>query len=309
MRCIVGHMTDLGIGAGMAIKGAAGAGKALSGGKAEQAVIQEIAKGSSGAQVAGNAMGARMAAKQMAINRLLTPLFRFAGLRQEYFNSGKFAEDLAARMAGVPEENLISPAPNVAAQAMEGLSYSLDQPDLRGMYLNLLSTASDSRRAGDAHPSYADVIRQLSGPEAGLLPQFLVNRVGEPMVEIRLVVQRDGKEGYVPVERHVVEMHSDDVDTQVLVENWPAYVDNWRRLGLVETDYIDSIMREGAYDFVEARPEYLRHPASEGQRLEIKRGLLVPTDFGRLFGKAVNWGNPPPNALQLSSEPASNSLD
>lgn len=233
-------------------------------------------------------MGDRMAAKQLTINKLLAPLFWFAGYRRDYFESGAFAEDMAEKMASVPHEELVSPAPNVAAQAMEGLSYSLDEPDLKEMYLNLLATASDRRNAAGAHPSYASVIRQLSAEEASLLPRFLANRAGEPMAEIRMKLN-EPKRGFHTLTRHVVDLRSPETSQPIVLADWPIYVDNWVRLGLVEADYLTHRVAEDAYDFVRERDEFTRLEVSadESYELAVEKGLLKPTDFGTRFRLAV----------------------
>lgn len=278
---------EMGAVASAAAKAGEAAGRALTGGEAETTAIREIAKTSTGAQVAGAAMGDRMAVKQLTINRLLAPLFWFTGYRREYFEGGSFAEDLATKMQEVPEENMISPAPNVAAQAMEGLSYSLDEPDLKEMYLNLLGTASDSRRANDAHPSYAGVIRQLSATEARLLPQFLSSSHGEPMAEIRLVATNEIG-GFHTIVRHVVDLRAPDTGEPIAVPGWPLFVDNWVRLGLVVADYGNFRVGEHAYDFVQHRPEYSNVELNDVDfKLDFQKGLLRTTDFGLRFGRAV----------------------
>lgn len=287
-------MTGLEIGAaGAAVfKGVGAAEKALGGGEPEKALIRDLARESLGARAAADAMGDRMAMKQFMINKLLGPLFKFSGYREGYFKSGKFAEDLASKMSGVPEENLISPAPNVAVQAMEGLSFSLDEPDLKEMYLNLLATASDNRRADKAHPSYAGLIRQLSAEEAELLPLFLAEPAGVPMAEIQLnLVSGATRSGFRTVARHVVDWIDHDTGGLAEVPDWPVYVDNWNRLGLVNATYQKWRSAENAYDYVKMRPEYTRQPlpASEDETFElgVQGGLLIPTDFGMRFGKAI----------------------
>ena len=286
--------------AGAVVKGAASAGKALQGGEKEQALILEAAKGSSGYVAAGVARGDRLAAKQLAINKLLSPLFWFAGYRRDYFESGQFAEDLAEKLDSVSEDDLTSPSPVVAAKAMEGLSYSLDEPDLKQMYLNLLGTASSRQRQGDAHPSFAEVIRQLSAQEASLLPQFLQNLAGEPAVEVRA---RNETGGFITLERHVVEIKTVQTEQQVIIPNWPVFVDNWTRLGLVEADYTSHRAAEGAYDFIEHRAEYVRHrdraDLPEGFSVTFEKGLLRATNFGLRFREAVTSATTGTNNWQV----------
>jgi hypothetical protein len=64
-----------------------------------------------------------------------------------------------------------------------GLSYTFEEPSLKDLYLNLLATASDDRRADQAHPAFAEIIKQLTPDETKLLNSTLRNR-DTPMARI-----------------------------------------------------------------------------------------------------------------------------
>jgi hypothetical protein len=107
-----------------------------------------------------------------------------AGVPRDYFDT-EFRDDMADRLADVPEQELVTPRSSVAGPTILGLGFSLDEPQLKAMYLNLLATASDKRVQDSAHPSFAEVIKQLSAAEAEALAAVL--QIGVlPIVEIRL---------------------------------------------------------------------------------------------------------------------------
>ncbi len=90
-------------------------------------------------------------------------------MKADYFDGDEFAEDMAQKTAHLGEDDIVEPKANVAAQAMQGLGFSLDEPDLKEMYLNLLATASTKGRDHQAHPAFAEIIRQLTSEEASAL--------------------------------------------------------------------------------------------------------------------------------------------
>ena len=59
-------------------------------------------------------------------------------------------------------KNLIQPRNSVVGPAVERLKYCLDEKEIRDMFLNLLSASVDSRKAGQVHPSFADIVSQMS---------------------------------------------------------------------------------------------------------------------------------------------------
>lgn len=95
-----------------------------------------------------------MAVREQMGLALFAPLARMFRIRQDYFEAD-FAKDFAEKVADVPEENLQAPKPSIAAPAMEGLGYALEEPELKDLYLALLARAADDRHASSAHPSFA----------------------------------------------------------------------------------------------------------------------------------------------------------
>src|SRR5450759_490020 len=151
------------VGAGKAIL-KAGA-EALSEDSKTNAILGDLAKSSTAMQAAAEVRARRIAVKQEILLRIWQPFAKWFGVSSDYFET-TFANDLAEKMVEVPQEEIVTPKVSVVAPAVQGLSYSLDEPNLKEMYLNLLAGASDQRRANKAHPSFAEIIKQLSADEA-----------------------------------------------------------------------------------------------------------------------------------------------
>lgn len=290
---------------------AAAAGQAVA--KAAKAALSEddgtkkeivaAARDTPGFSRAAELRGRRLAAREQAVLNLFRPLYRLVGVSREYFE-GDFAGDLAAKLAGVPEERRTVPSAPLAAQAMQGLGWSLDEPELKEMYLNLLAGATDSARSRSAHPSFAEIIKQLSPQEASLLNVLLptIDR-GMPMVGARLLVSKSRQPGqFIQLARHILDLKSitGAPAVQPMLATW---VDNWVRLGLVEADYASYRANEGAYDWAEQRPELSRlrstHDTDDSE-VELQKGLIRSTDFGKQFMRAVTS----PSGAVVRSDPS-----
>lgn len=146
--------------------------------------LAELAKNSEAMPAAAEVRARRIAVKQEILLNVYRPLAWIFRVRRDYFESGTFTADLAEKTAEIPEEHLTTPRASVAFPAMEGLGYSIDEPDLKEMYLNLLAAATDDRREEDAHPSFAEIIKQLSAQEAQLLLAIL-DSSPLPIIEAR----------------------------------------------------------------------------------------------------------------------------
>lgn len=229
----------------------------------------------------------RLEVKEGALNWLSRPLFWLSARQQKYF-AETFPAELAEKMVRVEVDDMVQPDANVGVQAVEGLSYSLDYPELKDMYLRLIATASDQSRKDDAHPGFASIIRQLSPREAVRLPDFLNIEYHGAIANVTLT-NPDGGQRFL--ERHVPSVNDDTTGSMVIEPDMASMVDNWSRLGLVITSYDSWSPDADAYEFMETRPEYLRWKAEyagdDDLRVGIQPGIVYPTDFGRQFNRAV----------------------
>jgi Abortive infection alpha len=104
---------------------------------------------------------------------------------------------MGAKVADIPDENLITPPASIAVPALQGLSYTFEEPNLKEMYLNLLATASDDRQADQAHPAFAEIIKQLTPNETLVLnsalrtPATTAARIKQPTFRAAGLLQSD----------------------------------------------------------------------------------------------------------------------
>lgn len=276
--------------------------KVLTSSQEEQAALLSAARQSPQMETAAAEYARRLALKQATITRLFAGLARMVGIRADYFDS-RFAEDLAAKTHHIPEERAREPRASVAFPAMQGLGYTLDEPELKEMYLNLLATAVDDRLDRYAHPAFAEVIKQLSPAEAAVLLDVLVQD-GVAMVEVRNM----GEGGSYTVEStHVLNLRHPSTGEWLRAEDSTIWVDNWIRLGLVSARYDLGMSGSDAYAWC------THHPNTEHARFEevltvpedgstvMGKGVLVVSDFGRCFALAVN--PPPASHVLIVDEP------
>jgi hypothetical protein len=279
----------------LAIKGASAvvrsAAKALEDDEKEVEALRRLAEQSGDLEPAARIYAKRVAVKQHIRLQLVRPLARLLGAPRDYFNS-QFEDDMADRMADVPEEEIVTPRSSVAGPAMLGLGFTLEEPQLKAMFLNLLAAASDRRVQDSAHPSFAEVIKQLSASEAESLAAAL-RASPLPIIEIRRTADAPD-EGYEIVATHVLDWTQDG--QQVAAPERAMFVDNWVRLGLVIVDYGTSIAGAEKYSWAETAPLVAtarEHYETDGvRRVHYQKGVLRATEFGRSFEQVVISSEP-----------------
>ena len=97
---------------------------------------------------------------------------------------------------------LVSPPLTVAGPTVEALRFAGSEPSLRDMYVNLLATSMDKDATQHAHPSFVEIIRQLTPDEARLLKHIassehytyhaisIQTRIPDKFEEYRPVIRR-----------------------------------------------------------------------------------------------------------------------
>lgn len=299
--------------AGAGVAAAKIAGKALAENPKDRNELLRIAAESGALDPAARSLAKRVALKEHLKLKLWQPLGLLVGTRRDYFEF-ELEDEMAERMKDVPEEDIITPKGSVAGPAIQGLGYVVDEPELRAMYLNLIATASDKRIAESAHPSFSDVIRNLSGTEAQSLAG-VVYRETHPIVEIRLnaaTIEKPLDQGFTIHATNVLDWKQVTKAglVQVAAPDHAMFVNNWVRLGLVTVDYLSTMVEASQYDWAQTAPLIVaareKYDTEGLKRIECAHGLLRVTDFGRAFANTVMR---PVSAQQQLPPPPSDSVD
>jgi len=239
-------------------------------------------------EAAGN-LGKAAVTLSRTINNALLPLaaVNFAFDKARVYFEGKFQADVAQRAANIPPENLQEPKASVAGPALQALAFTHEEESLRNMFLGLLATAMDSRRAESAHPAFVEIIKQLDSAEAPHLIDVLKSKSYVPIASVEKAAAGGGSKSLA---RHLINALNVKTQGIVLLPRFPAMLENWSRLGLIEIHYDAWLSDENAYNWVEERPEYIElkrlHDAPDAP-VSFSRGYVRVTHLGADFAKAI----------------------
>lgn len=205
-----------------------------------------------------------------------------------YFQN-QFKYDLQNKVGHIKPENLIEPKNYIAEPAMINLANVLDEPKLKEMYLNLLANSMDRNLENTVHPSFVEIIKQLTPEEARLLNYILNLSDSLPIIAIH-ARQEKNDIGYNEVYTHLLNLFETEDSQNIYYQNpnLPKYVENWIRLGLITVSYEIYLADDNLYENFKSRPEYsnliMQNPSLH---LDIQKGLLQQTHFGKDFIKTV----------------------
>ncbi len=195
------------------------------------------------------------------------------------------AESVKEKVKAIPEDKLVEPEPYVAIPAMQQLSYCANNEDLRELYANLLVSSMNADKKWQVHPSFVDIIKQLTPDEAKLLKVLLPTTLQNyPLIDVRLENKRGG--GNV--------LYSNFTTVGLDKLEYPAniglYIDNFLRLKIIEMPAGKVYAAINAYAKLEQHPIVLSSlPNIHTEELTIKFAHKVfnVTNFGATFINTV----------------------
>ena len=187
-------------------------------------------------------------------------------------------EKYRAQLDGVPEEKIVQVPPEVGVPIAEKLAY-VTNDELSTLYVNLLAKASTRETASCGHPSFANIIQNLSPDEAILLKEL---RDPTPFLTAKFV-KKVARDWWTAGDLLT------GLETSVCLtfpNNLVAYFSNFDGLGLIGIRRDLCMAAPPLYEKLEEhyRPVIEAFPYDrENHDLEFARGKIEVTPFGRLF--------------------------
>lgn len=233
-----------------------------------------------GFQPAVQETGKTLALIPKSINAALSGLQQWIAHRE--YNVEATKRLLAEKLKNVDAEKIVPPEPYIAVPTIQALSYSMNSDALRDMYANLLATSMNADQKWSVHPSFVEVIKQLSPDEAKLM-KFLNPDASYPIIDLK-IVKPNGifniiLQNYTDIADDICE-HSDKIF---------AYLDNLKRLELIEVPFGEHIADETVYTHLESHPDIIKiqeiisSNLSQDGKMEFNRKFFHLTQYGKDF--------------------------
>ncbi len=187
-----------------------------------------------------------------------------------------FKSSLEDKVAAIPQAQLCEPSLSIVGPALDASKYYFEEPELREMFANLIASSMDSQKAISVHPSFSEIIRQMSPLDAQNLTYF-TSRL--PVAEYRRVTE--GKEGFHLFLSHVFLANPNEKD----LNKQSVSLASLARLGLIDISYEQFFTDKSFYGGFEQTALYRDITASlpENMKLNIQEGVASPTPLGTQF--------------------------
>lgn len=226
-----------------------------------------------------------------ALNAAFAPLDQW--ILQREMNVAQTKKTLEDKLAYADPEKIVTPEPYVAVPALQYISYSISNKELYDLYANLLSKAMYADTKEKVHPSFVEIIKQLSPADALVLKEFTKSKEPIAAARMSIILRTKGLQlvGQPKQVRYSLELVSDiQIDT-LSEEQIQVSVDNLKRLGLITlSDF--SLSENNKYAFVKNTSLYSRFQQeferlnqieNTAERISIDQKILSLTSIGELF--------------------------
>lgn len=234
-----------------------------------------------------------------AINAALIPLDLWITKRE--YELEKTKKLLEIELADVDPSKIVSPESYVAVPALQSIAYSMDSEELRTMYAKLLAKSMNTDYRESVHPSFVEIIKQLSPLDAQNLKYITNNE--SPIAEYRLCFEKqcpapegiDVSVGTLENDIYYndfVEPGYDLIITNVFLLNpqqddlkiQAASISSLQRLGLVRIKYDESATDADYLPFMKTK-EFIdtQEKYKETRILKVQQGLVMLSPIGDQF--------------------------
>lgn len=196
----------------------------------------------------------------------------------------EFKNNILKGTENIPEENKTEPRDSIICQALDASKYFMNEDDIREMFENLIIKSMDNRMASNIHPSYTEIIKQMSPLDAQNLKLFFTQNQF-PVCQLRKT-SSDGTFGIIATNYFYSNPECDDMVQQSIS------ISSLERIGLISISYDSHISDDSVYAPFELLEEYrklkqeietMNSFTMGNDKLTIKKGLAIITPLGKAF--------------------------
>ena len=200
-------------------------------------------------------------------------------LRREH-NEKMVTLELNTQLQNVPQEKIVEPDPYIAVPALQAIAISYDSSELRSMYAHLLSKSMHIDYKNDVHPSFVEIIKQLSPIDCMVFKEVM--SIDENPI-LTAILYKDDKVG--PLGKYEIIHTNLNVLSSCTYEQSKVALDNLNRLNLLEIRKDLGYSNTDLYLSVMDSPFCVELKSKYGSKLDFQENALLKNNFSYLFHK------------------------
>lgn len=167
--------------------------------------------------------GKTLALIPQTINAILLPLRKWIAEREASLEEVKIL--LEKKLRNIDVKEIVEPEKYVAVPALQAISYSMNSEVLKNMYANLLVNSMKKDTKENVHPSFVEMIKQMSPNDAKIFTKI---HDDNPKPIMYLWAKNKNEEGYFAQVNNLTWINIYDYEVVSVC------IDNLKRMGLIE---------------------------------------------------------------------------
>ena len=191
-----------------------------------------------------------------------------------------FEKSCREKIEAIPEEKLIEPDTQTATIALEESKFCIENAELRDMFSNLIASTMNSDTSDAAHPSFPQILKQMSPFDAKLFKSLRgISYVA--ICEYRKIINT---QAYTTLQSNIYlgNLSKEQTDKEGIVKQATS-ITLLERLGLINVNYGESLHDKSYYSgFYNTKLyDFYKSNLMPLEKIEIIKGTMSLTDLGK----------------------------
>ncbi|WP_158229661.1 DUF4393 domain-containing protein [Blautia sp. An81] len=194
----------------------------------------------------------------------------------------KFHQELTESIDKIPDDKKVDPSIQITAQALENSKYCVSSESLRNMFTKLISGTMNKDYEPLIHPSFPEMIKQMSTNDAHILMELKRKSYIVPVAEFREVFKENGN-GIT----HFTNAYISDT-FKIPLEECSCSLSSLERMGLVSISFERHLIEDSLYKPFYKTSIYQNmseeiSSINRNSELSLKKGICSTTPLGKRF--------------------------
>ena len=185
------------------------------------------------------------------------------------------------RTKEIPEEKLQAPDPQITGPSLEALRYCGSKDELADMFAGLIASSMNKDYNSNVHPSFVEVIKQLTRSEAVMLSKWAKTRHDIACADVHRIINRQTGNYQLIIENLTLEFRN------VFAEHGGysnVSISNLLRLGLLYKPEGAFLAKQEAYDQIENDDVFQSQRQLYGkENIRLDKGVITLSPYGNVF--------------------------
>ena len=196
---------------------------------------------------------------------------------KQELNIQAYRDNILEEASKISPENIQEPKLSIMGPALEASKYYIEEENLRKMFAKIVASSMDKTQNGIIHPSFVEIIKQLSSHDANVLMNIKKANVhvGSPYPAMKMVIVSD--QGIKYIFKLIVVF-----DNETGFQDNAISINNLNRLGILEVDMGTWSVNDANYDIIK-NDFVVKSILDKNPDMELQKGSYSVTNFGKNF--------------------------